>query len=117
MEEKPKETKMFESLFCNYKSHKPENIILKCYEYAPIEKIERNNIGQQTKKKHLGIPKGVEFNRFVFVPICEVTEGSYNWDSLFAEFGDNLKNVTFEISTIDENGSYTLSNIETLFEE
>lgn len=133
-ENKPDEIIMFEHLFCKNRSYRLENIVVSCYDPIAIERIETEYLGKAIKKKEKGIPMNFLFNRFIYMPngvvishntmissyTGSVPKGEHAWDSLYAEFGDDLKNITFQINTLAVDKSfqaYTLSEIENLFTE
>ena len=133
-ENKPDEIIMFEHLFCKNRSYRLDNIVVSCYDPMAIQRIETKYLGKATKKKEKGIPANILFNRFIYMPngevishntkinsyIGSVPKGEHAWDSLYAEFGDDLKNITFQIHTLAVDKSfqaYTLSEIENLFTE
>ena len=133
-ENKPDEIIMFEHLFCKNRSYRLDKIVVSCYDPMAIQRIETKYLGKATKKKEKGIPANILFNRFIYMPngevishntkinsyIGSVPKGEHAWDSLYAEFGDDLKNITFQIHTLAVDKSfqaYTLSEIENLFTE
>ena len=68
------------------------------------------------------MPNGViiSHNTMISSYIGSVPKGEHAWDSLYGEFGDELKNITFQIHTLAVDKSfqaYTLSEIENLFTE
>ena len=122
-EKKPEEIELFGALFVG---HRPESVVVKCYDADSVRMAENGWIGKTTRRDFIGITQGLTFKRLVFMPgnrHSKIRE-PYVWDSLQAEFGDEVKNVTFGILTFgSEKGivgnqrAYTFKEIDNVFKE